>query len=205
MAARGGLAARAAVHVHSSLEPRQTEHSLAEQWQRFIGTRQFEHVGLGMTLRGLCEPPSDAESPPGRAIDRATLPPLSFRSCWPLKRPGHTSAGVGGSSSASSSEDEEGSTTCVKRSRMPMHGLEGGSREGGGGEDRSREGRREGGGREGGRSDRTDRLRKTREREVTCRSNGRYRYRNCSNVLRSHTQSQSVPQPRSSYMYKYKY
>ena len=80
MAARVGLAARA-VHVHNSLEPRQIEHSLAEQWQRFIGTRQFEHVGFGMTHRGLCEPPSDAESPPGRALDKVTLPQLSFRSC----------------------------------------------------------------------------------------------------------------------------
>ena len=34
------------MHMHRSLVPRQTEHSLAEQWQRFIGTRQLEHVGV---------------------------------------------------------------------------------------------------------------------------------------------------------------
>ena len=34
------------MHMHRSLVPRQTEHSLAEQWQRFIKTRQLEHVGV---------------------------------------------------------------------------------------------------------------------------------------------------------------
>jgi hypothetical protein len=38
--------------MHSSLVPRQTEHSLAEQWQRFIGTRQLEHVGVPTDVVG---------------------------------------------------------------------------------------------------------------------------------------------------------
>jgi hypothetical protein len=40
------------MHMHSSLVPRQTEHSLAEQWQRFIGTRQLEHVGVPTDVVG---------------------------------------------------------------------------------------------------------------------------------------------------------
>ena len=40
------------MHMHSSLVPRQTEHSLAEQWQRFIGTRQLEHVGMPTDVVG---------------------------------------------------------------------------------------------------------------------------------------------------------
>ena len=40
------------MHMHRSLVPRQTEHSLAEQWQRFIGTRQLEHVGVPTDVVG---------------------------------------------------------------------------------------------------------------------------------------------------------
>jgi len=84
---------------------------------------------------------------------------------------------------------------------MPMHGLEGGSRELAAEKIAAEKAAEKAVAEKV--AARTGPIAFGNSRSVTCRSNGRYR--NCSIVLRSHTQSQSVPQPWSSYMYKYKY